>query len=225
MDFASEYHFAVLGISPTDDWKAVEKAYKKKSLQCHPDKTGGSNEDFVKLKESYDFLNNRKKEITALLQKNRERIFMQQQMQKEKHEIEKELELEKERRRMDERRRQEAAEEERRKKQEEIRKLQEENKKKEAQKQREREIEEENRRIAIEQQHNFVPWGGMGHPSIYNPNIHQYPQNIYSGSNTNLHQPRPHCPYCDSVLACPNTNCPSHPRKPKSRSWHFWNES
>jgi DnaJ-class molecular chaperone len=63
--------FELLDLDPyqhhsTDD---IKKAFKKKALECHPDKCNGSNENFIKIKLAYEIL------ITTTDKDNYEIIF------------------------------------------------------------------------------------------------------------------------------------------------------
>ena len=50
-------YYAILGLSDNSSLDEIKKAYKKMSLKHHPDVTGiDSTEDFIKIKEAYDFL-------------------------------------------------------------------------------------------------------------------------------------------------------------------------
>jgi hypothetical protein len=45
--------YVVLGINSNAGWTEAEKAYKKKVVECHPDKPGGSHEAFIELQEAW----------------------------------------------------------------------------------------------------------------------------------------------------------------------------
>jgi len=59
--YTSLYHFPrsdsyeILQIEPPLEYEKVRRAYRKLSLQFHPDK-GGSAEEFIKIKNAYDDL-------------------------------------------------------------------------------------------------------------------------------------------------------------------------
>ena len=48
--------YELLGIEPPICIDTLKTSYRRKALQCHPDKTGGSGELFIKVKEAYDEL-------------------------------------------------------------------------------------------------------------------------------------------------------------------------
>lgn len=56
MEDEAKEAFPVLGLPATATWDQVRKAYKNLSAKLHPDKPGGSNEAFRKLKNAYDTL-------------------------------------------------------------------------------------------------------------------------------------------------------------------------
>jgi DnaJ like chaperone protein len=55
---------ALLGLQPTADRRAIERAYRERSLACHPDKVAHLDPDFQalaeakfrRLKQAYDLL-------------------------------------------------------------------------------------------------------------------------------------------------------------------------
>lgn len=47
--------FRILKMKPTTDWEEIKKAYKKRAQAVHPDK-GGSDKEFMELKEAYEKL-------------------------------------------------------------------------------------------------------------------------------------------------------------------------
>ena len=53
--FAKSDSYEILQIEPPLEYEKVRRAYRKLSLQFHPDK-GGSAEEFIKIKEAYDDL-------------------------------------------------------------------------------------------------------------------------------------------------------------------------
>ena len=54
--FARSESYETLQIEPPAEYDKVRKAYKKMSLKSHPDKQGGSNELFIRVKEAYEDL-------------------------------------------------------------------------------------------------------------------------------------------------------------------------
>lgn len=48
--------YEILQIEPPAEYEKVKRAYHKMSLKSHPDKQGGSNELFIKVKDAYDDL-------------------------------------------------------------------------------------------------------------------------------------------------------------------------
>ena len=59
MDIDIDY-FQILDVKITSTKEEIRKAYKNKAKKAHPDK-GGSNEEFLKLREAYDCLIDKKK--------------------------------------------------------------------------------------------------------------------------------------------------------------------
>ncbi len=61
---SEEQYYAVLGLEPGEDFSAIKKAYRKLSMQYHPDKVGHLGEEFKRVAEekmkeinvAYDFL-------------------------------------------------------------------------------------------------------------------------------------------------------------------------
>jgi len=49
-------HYKVLHVAPNATHKEIKRAFRKRSLQTHPDKEGGSNAAFRAVKEAYDVL-------------------------------------------------------------------------------------------------------------------------------------------------------------------------
>lgn len=56
MSLRQEY-LKVLGLDENASLEEIKKKYRKLSLKCHPDKEGGSNEEFIKISEAYEKLN------------------------------------------------------------------------------------------------------------------------------------------------------------------------
>ena len=54
--FARCESYEILQIEPPAEYEKVRKAYRKMSLKSHPDKQGGSNELFIRVKEAYEDL-------------------------------------------------------------------------------------------------------------------------------------------------------------------------
>lgn len=54
-DGAYSKYFKILKMKPTTDFEEIKKAYKKRAQAVHPDK-GGSEAEFLKVKEAYDKL-------------------------------------------------------------------------------------------------------------------------------------------------------------------------
>lgn len=50
-------YLKVLGLDENASLEEIKKKYRKLSLKCHPDKEGGSNEEFIKISEAYEKLN------------------------------------------------------------------------------------------------------------------------------------------------------------------------
>ena len=50
-------YLEVLGLDESASLEEIKKKYRKLSLKCHPDKEGGSNEEFIKISEAYEKLN------------------------------------------------------------------------------------------------------------------------------------------------------------------------
>lgn len=48
----------ILGVNPNASKEDIKKAYRKLSMKHHPDREGGDEEQFKKLQEAYDFLEN-----------------------------------------------------------------------------------------------------------------------------------------------------------------------
>ena len=55
MDNLQKYR-NILGVPINANKDDIKKAYKQKALSCHPDKTGGSDNEFVKISEAYNKL-------------------------------------------------------------------------------------------------------------------------------------------------------------------------
>ena len=53
--FAKSDSYEILQIEPPLEYEKVRRAYRKLSLQFHPDK-GGDADEFIKIKEAYDDL-------------------------------------------------------------------------------------------------------------------------------------------------------------------------
>lgn len=45
--------YTILGVSPSDTREVIDKAYRKKAKETHPDK-GGKQEDFIKVQAAYE---------------------------------------------------------------------------------------------------------------------------------------------------------------------------
>lgn len=56
MSLRKEY-LKVLGLDENATSEEIKKKYRKLSLKCHPDKEGGSNEEFIKISDAYEKLN------------------------------------------------------------------------------------------------------------------------------------------------------------------------
>lgn len=54
--FVRSESYDILQIEPPITQEDLKKAYRKMSLKTHPDKTGGTNEAFIKVKNAYDDL-------------------------------------------------------------------------------------------------------------------------------------------------------------------------
>lgn len=54
--FVKSESYDILQIEPPVNYEDLKKAYRKMSLKTHPDKTGGSSEDFIKVKNAYEDL-------------------------------------------------------------------------------------------------------------------------------------------------------------------------
>ena len=54
--FVKSESYDILQIEPPVNYEDLKKAYRKMSLKTHPDKTGGSPEDFIKVKNAYEDL-------------------------------------------------------------------------------------------------------------------------------------------------------------------------
>ena len=53
--------YDVLGVSSNANQRDIQRAYRKASLKCHPDKPGGSEEAFKEVNHAYDILNDPQK--------------------------------------------------------------------------------------------------------------------------------------------------------------------
>ncbi len=49
-------YYEILGIKKNATIDEIKRAYRKKALECHPDKTGGDDTEFKKLNEAYETL-------------------------------------------------------------------------------------------------------------------------------------------------------------------------
>jgi len=49
-------YYSILQIEPPINIDDLKKAYRKKALKVHPDKTGGDSSEFLKVKDAYDKL-------------------------------------------------------------------------------------------------------------------------------------------------------------------------
>ena len=56
-----------LGVEIDSTDKEIEKSYRKKAKELHPDKNGGNKEDFQELKESYDRIVKTRKQGGSLM--------------------------------------------------------------------------------------------------------------------------------------------------------------
>lgn len=54
-------YYKILGISRDSSESEIKKAFRKKALECHPDKTGGDDSDFKLVNEAYDVLGSDKR--------------------------------------------------------------------------------------------------------------------------------------------------------------------
>lgn len=54
MSFDSLIEYSLLGLIPPVTEHELKKAYHKKALHYHPDKTNGDSEMFLKIKDAYD---------------------------------------------------------------------------------------------------------------------------------------------------------------------------
>ena len=54
-------YYDILGVSKSASDKELKSAYKKKSMEHHPDRTGGSDEKFKEVNEAYQVLSNPEK--------------------------------------------------------------------------------------------------------------------------------------------------------------------
>lgn len=50
-----ETHYEILRLSPCADFQEVKKAYRRLSLDYHPDR-GGSPSDFIRIRDAYEYL-------------------------------------------------------------------------------------------------------------------------------------------------------------------------
>merc|ERR1712226_879627 len=60
-------HYTTLGVDKSSDTKAIKKAFRQKSLQCHPDKFPGNaakESEFKRLSEAYQVLSNKDRRST-----------------------------------------------------------------------------------------------------------------------------------------------------------------
>ena len=48
--------YEILGIDRDADEDEIKKAFRKRALEVHPDKNGGSHEEFIKVREAYECL-------------------------------------------------------------------------------------------------------------------------------------------------------------------------
>lgn len=51
-----DIYYELLSIYPPLSLEDLKKAYRKKALKVHPDKTGGDSSEFLKVKDAYDKL-------------------------------------------------------------------------------------------------------------------------------------------------------------------------
>ena len=57
-------YYDILGVSPSADEATIKKAYRKKAMECHPDRHGGDKQkeaEFKKLNEAYATLSDPQK--------------------------------------------------------------------------------------------------------------------------------------------------------------------
>jgi DnaJ-class molecular chaperone len=54
-------YYSILGVNKDATSDVIKKAYRKKALECHPDKTGGDDSDFKLVNEAYDILGSDKR--------------------------------------------------------------------------------------------------------------------------------------------------------------------
>jgi hypothetical protein len=54
-------HYETLGVSQTATPDEISRAYRKKSLKCHPDRTQGREKEWEQLTKAYDILGDKRK--------------------------------------------------------------------------------------------------------------------------------------------------------------------
>jgi hypothetical protein len=54
-------HYEILGVEKTASPDEISRAYRKKSLQCHPDRTRGREKEWDQLTKAYDILGDKRK--------------------------------------------------------------------------------------------------------------------------------------------------------------------
>jgi curved DNA-binding protein CbpA len=56
-----ETHYDILGVKRTATPDEIARAYRKKSLKCHPDRTQGREKEWDQLTKAYDILGDKRK--------------------------------------------------------------------------------------------------------------------------------------------------------------------
>ena len=54
-------HYEILGVERTASLDEISRAYRKKSLQCHPDRTRGREQEWDQLTKAYEVLGDKRK--------------------------------------------------------------------------------------------------------------------------------------------------------------------
>jgi hypothetical protein len=57
----TETHYDILGVPKTATPDEISRAYRKKSLKCHPDRTTGREKEWEQLTKAYDILGDKRK--------------------------------------------------------------------------------------------------------------------------------------------------------------------